>query len=518
MDITNDFEILEYLGLHRIEETKQKFGISTRTLRAIVKRNNWKRPNIPEVRAATKRIKQEAAEKGKKTMLEHYGVESLSRIPGHHKKMMERALTPEAKEKRKETSFRKYGYEYANQSPKVKMKIKESLNTSGLKSGRRATIPKESLEILDNPEKLKRFIEDTDKSVRSKTLIGGRLGIARQTLGHYTGKYKLDYLFSKRGTSEGEERLSAIIENWGITVIRNSRKLLLPTRYSLDIYLPQFKVAIEYQGNYWHSLPEKKELDKKKYDLCLERGIRLIYVWDREFKKDTDRVVLNLFNELGLDKLGQLVLEVEEKTSEELIPFYDIEVESQNHNFLTEAGVVHNSKQFGQDLIKQGIPYKEQSIDRVVNGINPTYKVLSDAIYEGRVSLLDDEDQTTELLMLEKHESGRVDKPATGGSDDAAQALCGAVFGCSQFKEEVLYSGAVLMRSLGDSKTIRANTEITEDLIQSELEKQLAVYSTEAIKVNRNSGLKEDLDKFLGGQKPRANPNGIQGNPTVFWG
>ena len=512
----NDKEILKFFELHSRNETKREFGISTRTLKAVIAKNNYHKPDTPEVREANYRRKVAGAEKTKKILLEKYGVESFAKIPEHHKKMVELSKTPEAKEKRKETYLKKYGYEYANQNPEVKEKIRKSLEARGLRSGRSITIPEESRKILYNGEKLREFIESFDKKERSKTIIGGKLGISRQTLGRYTAKYQLNYLFSKKGTSEGEERLAAIIRSWGIEVIRNSRKFLPPTKYSLDIYLPQFSTAIEYQGSYWHSLPKKIEQDKRKKELCKEHHITLFEVWDKDFIKNTDKVVLSVFKFLGLDKFGQLVLGVEEKHSDDLIPFYDIEVESENHNFLTEAGIVHNSVQFGQDLASQGINYKQQSIDRVVNGINPTYEVLQRAIYEGRIELLDDEDQTTELLHLERHESGKVDKPLSGGfTDDASQALCGAVYGCSQFKEEVLFNGSVLIKAL--ASTEGRKPEATPADIQKEIERSFSQYSLDAIKVDRPSSLKQEMDAFFGkdSEKKKNEPNR---NYTGYWG
>ena len=184
----------------------------------------------------------------------------------------------------------------------------------------------------------------------------------------------------------------------------------------------------------------------------------------------------------------------------------------QGFNIIQVSSDQYQSKQFGQDLTKQGINYKEQSIDKVVNGINPTYEVLERALYEGRLELLDDEDQTRELVCLEKHESGRVDKPA-GGSDDASQALCGSVYGCSQFKEEVLHNGSVLIKAL-DSSEGRAPTQVD---IQKELERHLSSYSPDAIVVNQESTLKKDLEKFFG-KEPEKKEKKNQSTYTGYWG
>lgn len=50
----------------------------------------------------------------------------------------------------------------------------------------------------------------------------------------------------------------------------------------LDIYLPDIKVAIEYCGLFAHSANEKKAADEEKRKLCMDRGIRLIQIYERD--------------------------------------------------------------------------------------------------------------------------------------------------------------------------------------------------------------------------------------------
>ena len=72
------------------------------------------------------------------------------------------------------------------------------------------------------------------------------------------------------------------------------------------------------------------------------------------------------------------------------------------------------SFEFGQNLAKKGLNTKLQSIDRVTDGINQPYQLLQTVLYEKRIDLLDDEEQLNELVSLELHEDGVVDKPEGG--------------------------------------------------------------------------------------------------------
>lgn len=87
---------------------------------------------------------------------------------------------------------------------------------------------------------------------------------------------------------------------------------------------------------------------------------------------------------------------------------------SQHFNLRGVSRDQFQSEEFAQDLDRAGISVVKQSIDAVKDRICQPYEVLRNAMYEGRVTLLDDEDQTNELVSLEKHESGKIDKPQGG--------------------------------------------------------------------------------------------------------
>lgn len=62
----------------------------------------------------------------------------------------------------------------------------------------------------------------------------------------------------------------------------NTRKIISP--YELDIYFTNLKVAIEFQGKFWHNKPEVILRDRIKKDLCQKNGILLLYI--NESKKE----------------------------------------------------------------------------------------------------------------------------------------------------------------------------------------------------------------------------------------
>lgn len=80
-----------------------------------------------------------------------------------------------------------------------------------------------------------------------------------------------------------------------LEILRNVRDVIAPKE--LDIYLPEKRVAIEFNGNFWHSiefqeryLPEVKNTLLEKTLLCEDRGIHLIHVFEDEWAEKRDEV------------------------------------------------------------------------------------------------------------------------------------------------------------------------------------------------------------------------------------
>lgn len=82
-------------------------------------------------------------------------------------------------------------------------------------------------------------------------------------------------------------------------IITNSKSIIPPLE--LDIFIPTLHLAIEYNGGYWHSEKFKSKEDHlHKYNLCKDKGIRLISIWEWEYLKDKTKIenfIKNLISE-----------------------------------------------------------------------------------------------------------------------------------------------------------------------------------------------------------------------------
>lgn len=97
--------------------------------------------------------------------------------------------------------------------------------------------------------------------------------------------------------SYGEREIRDFITSiYKDTILYNSRNVINP--YELDIYLPEKNIAIEYNGAYWHSEKHKdKDYHKIKSDLCKEKGIHLIHIFDYQWieKREILKSILRNF-------------------------------------------------------------------------------------------------------------------------------------------------------------------------------------------------------------------------------
>lgn len=57
------------------------------------------------------------------------------------------------------------------------------------------------------------------------------------------------------------------------------------SRYFIDFYLPQYDVALECDGDYWHGTQEQQESDARKDALLLQRGLQVIRLKEGDFHR-----------------------------------------------------------------------------------------------------------------------------------------------------------------------------------------------------------------------------------------
>ncbi|AEF56745.1 Hef [Campylobacter phage vB_CcoM-IBB_35] len=284
-------------------------------------------------------------DKHKETIKEKYNVENISQIPEVNDKIRNTKANTDYTEinnKRKETNLNKYNAEYATQSEVVKNKtIETNLKKYGVISNSQTKEFKEAVsktwasksarELAELSEKRKQtnleiygnecgashitkwvdlnkeFIEENfiNDSLFDKEAFMYYFNISDVTAAKYKKKFNISAP-DKSCRSQAQNNIAKKIEVDNMVI--NSRSIIRP--YELDIFLPDYNLAIEYDGLFFHSRGLHKhrmfntpDYDKKyhlkKTEMCESLGIQLFHIFESD---DLDIWFSMINNKLGLNK------------------------------------------------------------------------------------------------------------------------------------------------------------------------------------------------------------------------
>ncbi len=122
-----------------------------------------------------------------------------------------------------------------------------------------------------------------------------------QTVYRYLNKHNIREPFKSSDEKEIERFL---IDNNVKNIVKNSRKIL-PSGKELDFYLPDYNLAIEYNGVYWHHEDINhitRNYHNNKYKECERLGIQLITIFSNFWKFKKEIVQNILMQKIGLAK------------------------------------------------------------------------------------------------------------------------------------------------------------------------------------------------------------------------
>jgi very-short-patch-repair endonuclease len=102
--------------------------------------------------------------------------------------------------------------------------------------------------------------------------------------------------YCKPKYSKAEKDILAAIQRQHPDAVGNVRGLLKNKRFELDIWIPDLKIAIEYDGAYYHSRPDSQERDARKNKECVDSNIFLIRILDKNYQKDPEGTIQKVLN------------------------------------------------------------------------------------------------------------------------------------------------------------------------------------------------------------------------------
>ena len=101
-------------------------------------------------------------------------------------------------------------------------------------------------------------------------------------------------------TSLSETEITNFCKSYFDKIYENSRSLIPP--YEIDIYIPEIKLGIEFNGLYWHSDlsgSKSQEYHQNKLLLALQNNIQLVQIFEDEWRDQSNivkSILLNKFN------------------------------------------------------------------------------------------------------------------------------------------------------------------------------------------------------------------------------
>ena len=267
-----------------------------------------------------------------KTCLERYGAVNVSKVQSIQEKKRQTCLekygtvsptqSELVKAKTKKTNLERYGFECSSKNPKVKKQIADTLKRktgysypflnpncrSKAELNRKKTRLHDSfINLISNAKEFHiepLFTEEEFTGSSYEKLYRWRCLKCGKEFEHWFNSAKIPkcpYCRIKY-SSVFECEICKFIEEAlpNMNIQHNTRSVINP--YELDIYISSLKLAIEFNGDYWHSEEVGKtptyHLNKTK--LCEEKGIHLIHIFEYQWIKNKNQVKSRLCSLLNI--------------------------------------------------------------------------------------------------------------------------------------------------------------------------------------------------------------------------
>lgn len=294
-----------------VETNMQKYGVSYPAQSNEIK-NKIQQTNLEKFGSLSPFGNEEVRQKAKESTLEHYGVENPF-------------ASPVIREQIEMTFFQKYGVRFPSQVPEIREKIKQScIDTFGVDNPAKDPSIKEKTGIsfqecikkningnFDHVNAL-RTQEFWDKMAEGLSLkeLAEHFDLRYQTLSssvhdkEFRNLYQSTYTFPKHQIQNEVKKSIQTFYNYPI--LNNTRKVISPLE--LDLYFPDDKFAIEFNGSMWHSEAwlTPNEAQKKHYVKtikCRDIGIRLFHVFQNQWADKKDQILNFIRTILGRNQI-----------------------------------------------------------------------------------------------------------------------------------------------------------------------------------------------------------------------
>lgn len=253
-------------------------------------------------KCAAKFSKPDSIKKRKENTFNKFGVDHTSQLESVKEKQKNTninkygfkspTLNISIREKQEETMLMKYGVKYTGNSDYLMSKVFDKRFNKYKESIYKTYYDLNIIDIIKEGE-LKIKCDICNKEYIIKTdflrLRHLRYKVAPCTFCNPNNSYKYT----------GQNEIYEFLQQKNLNIVRNERNIL--NGKEIDIYLPDLKIGIEFNGLYWHSSLFKDKLyhlDKK--NKCENVGVNLIHIWEDDWILKKDIIKSRLLNIIGI--------------------------------------------------------------------------------------------------------------------------------------------------------------------------------------------------------------------------
>jgi hypothetical protein len=281
------------LNPNTIEKRKQTFinnyGVD-HPQKSIPVQQKTKQTNLERYGCSNPQQNIDVQQKTKNTNLDRYGVEYTLQYP-------------EIRQQIKQTNVEKYGFDHPWKSPTIQEQIKQTnierynsphpSQSAQVKEKRKQTSLEKfgadgPLQAIINPETIEKFndtgwlIDQHHNQQKTFTCLAEEYNVSISFVQQHYQRYEIDTKYFFQSTAE-KQIIEYIKTIYSGEIIESNRTLIAP--HEIDIYLPEIKLAIEFDGIFWHSElnGKDKHYHVQKSQQCETQHIKLIHIFDNEW-------------------------------------------------------------------------------------------------------------------------------------------------------------------------------------------------------------------------------------------
>ena len=227
----------------------------------------------------------------------------------------------EVKDKICQTNLAKYGAKNPQSNPDIKKKSIETMRKKyGISNGMQLHINNREV-WLDN-DKLLSFIKAGNNGKKWRTVdLAEEFNVADCTV-QIRVKELNAWNYIDSNSSKYEDELKDILTSWGFKVSKFRDK-----HFELDIVEEKNKIAIEFNGNYWHSTRVRPDTNyhKNKSIEAQKRGYFLYHIFEYEWTTKKEQIINQLRNlfHLNTQSIFARKCQVKEVSTQEAKAFID---------------------------------------------------------------------------------------------------------------------------------------------------------------------------------------------------